>query len=613
LNLHQFRQILVITVLLPLILLLLLALVLAWQIQRTLREQRRIDHTDRITAQLNELERLVVDQETGLRGYQLTHDANALEPYQNAEGALHGTLDRLLLLVREDPDQLGRLRQIRDSHQLWMGFAGKALDNLRAGKIFGDTGLDLNGAQLMAALRTQIGAMTQIEVKRRDQEVQSTNSQVRTLMTFLLVSSIGVGIVLGIFTQRNMKKVSAAFRSSLEEAHQRADELIESRQWLQTTLDSVGDALIACNQQRRVELMNPVARRLTGWSLEDAKGRRLETVFHTVDEETREPVDEQDGHSLLLAKDGAEYLIDQSAAPIRDAKGEVAGVVLVFRDVTDLRKRESALMAHEKLAVAGRLSASIAHEIHNPLDSVANLHYLMEKETDPALQQRYLAMAQQELNRTLQISRAMLGLYREPKAPVEVHLSDLLGSVLLLLDRQLKDQSVTVERKLEEDVPIQGFPGELRQVFTNLITNAAEAAGRGGQVRVLLEDSQTADSRPGATVMITDSGPGVLESHQNKIFKPFFTTKGELGTGLGLWVSRGIVEKHGGTIELTNSTDPVLRGAAVRVYLPALGPASVTAPPPIAANNHHSKDALPENGDARSQRSSVPHGHTELV
>ena len=150
---------------LPLVLLLLLALVLAWQIQRTLREQRRIDHTDRITAQLNELERLVVDQETGLRGYQLTHDPTTLEPYQNAEGALHGTLDRLLLLVREDPDQLRRLRKVRDSHELWMGFAGKALDNLRAGKIFGDTALDLNGAQMMAALRTQIGAMTQVEVK----------------------------------------------------------------------------------------------------------------------------------------------------------------------------------------------------------------------------------------------------------------------------------------------------------------------------------------------------------------------------------------------------------------------------------------------------------------
>ena len=272
-NLHQFRQILVITLLLPLVLLLLLALVLVLQIQRTLREQRRIDHTDRITAQLNELERLVVDQETGLRGYQLTHDPNVLEPYQNAEGLLHISFDRLLLLVKEDPDQLRRLRQVRDSHELWMGFAGKALDNLRAGKIFGDTALDLSGAQLMAGLRTQIGGMTKVEVGRRDQEVQSTNAQVRTLMTILIASSIGIGFFLGIFTQRNMKKVSAAFRASLEEAHQRADDLVDSRQWLQTTLESVGDALIACDRHRRVELMNPVAQKLTGWTFEDARGR----------------------------------------------------------------------------------------------------------------------------------------------------------------------------------------------------------------------------------------------------------------------------------------------------------------------------------------------------
>jgi PAS domain S-box-containing protein len=591
-NLHQFRQILVVTVLLPLALLLLLALVLAWQFQRTLREQRRIDHTDRITAQLNEMERLVVDQETGLREYQLTHDPTTLEPYQNAEGALHMALDRLLYLVMDDPDQMRRLRQIRDSHELWMGFAGKALDNLRAGKLFGDTALDLNGGQRMAALRTQLATMTRVEVKRRDEEVQSTNAQVHTLMLLLVFSSIGTGIVLGIYTQRNMRKVSGAFRSSLEEAHERADELVESRQWLQTTLESVGDALIACDRNRRVDLMNPVAQQLTGWSLEEAKGKPLETVFRTIDEETREPVknpEQQSGpndlatknHALLVAKDGTEVLIDQSAAPIRDAKGKVAGAVLVFRDITDLRKREAALMAHEKLAVAGRLSATIAHEIHNPLDSVANLHYLMANETDPALQQKYLAMAQQELNRTLQISRAMLGLYREPKAPVNVDLRELLESVLLLLDRQLKDKSVAVGKMLGDGAPIQGFPGELRQVFTNLVTNAAEASGRGGRLQILLEP--VADTRLGATVTITDSGPGVLEANQAKLFKPFFTTKGELGTGLGLWVSKGIVEKHGGKIELTNSTDPIFPGAAVRVYLPAMGPASTMA---AAANFH---------------------------
>jgi PAS domain S-box-containing protein len=591
-NLHQFRQILVVTVLLPLALLLLLALVLAWQFQRTLREQRRIDHTDRITAQLNEMERLVVDQETGLREYQLTRDPSTLEPYQNAEGALHMALDRLLYLVMDDPDQMRRLRQIRDSHELWIGFAGKALDNLRAGKLFGDTALDLNGGQLMAALRTQLATMTRVEVKRRDEEVQSTNAQVHTLMLLLVFSSIGTGIVLGIYTQRNMRKVSGAFRSSLEEAHERADELVESRQWLQTTLESVGDALIACDRTRRVDLMNPLAQRLTGWSLDEAKGKPLETVLRTLDEETREPVKNPEepakpddlaakNHVLLLAKDGTECLIDQSAAPIRDAKGEVAGVVLVFRDITDLRRREAALMAHEKLAVAGRLSATIAHEIHNPLDSVANLHYLMANETNPALQQKYLAMAQQELNRTLQISRAMLGLYREPKAPVNIDLRELLESVLLLLDRQLKDKSVAVGRMLGDGPPIQGFPGELKQVFTNLVTNAADASGRGGRMQIMLEP--VGDTRPGATVTITDSGPGVAEANQAKLFKPFFTTKGELGTGLGLWVSKGIVEKHGGKIELTNSTDPIFPGAAVRVYLPAMGPASTTA---AAANFH---------------------------
>jgi PAS domain S-box-containing protein len=585
-NLHQFRKILVITLLLPLVLLLLLALVLAWQIQRTLREQRRIDHTDRVTALLNEMERLVVDQETGLRGYQLTHDRTTLQPYENAEGSLHLTFDSLLSLVRDDPDQLLRLRQVRDSHELWMGFAGKALDNLRGRTVFGDPALDLNGAQLMAALRTQIDTMTQVEIKRRDEEVRSTNAQVRTLWTILLASSIGIGFFLGIFTQRNLKRVSAAFRTSLEEAHQRADELTESRQWLQTTLESVGDALIACDRQRRVELMNPVAQRLTGWTLEEAKGNPLETVFQAVDERTREPVKTPDAeadtkgpsnYSLLIAKDGTEYLIDQSAAPICNDDGEAAGVVLVFRDVTDLRRRDAALMAHEKLAIAGRLSASIAHEIHNPLDSVANLHYLMANEADPAVQQRYLGMAQQELNRTLQISRAMLGLYREPKAPVDVELRELLASVLLLLDRQLKDQSVTIDRKLGEGVSVQGFPGELRQVFTNLITNAAEASGAGGRLQVLLEPSLPADSRAGAMVTISDSGRGVPPELQARLFQPFFTTKGEQGTGLGLWVSRGIVEKHGGTIELSNSGDPAFPGAAVRVYLPALGPATAMA------------------------------------
>jgi PAS domain S-box-containing protein len=608
LNLHQFRQILIHTVLLPLVLLLLLALVMAWQFRRTLREQRSIDQTDRVAAQLNELERRVVDQETGLRGYELTHDPTTLDAFRSAEKPLHDTLDRLRTLVRDDPDQSLRLREVRDSHELWMGFATKALEKTKTQQAYGDPTVDLNGAQLMASLRTQLGAMNQVEIRRRDEEVLSTNSQVRTLMTVLVLSSVAVAIVLGVFTLGNLRRVSAAFRASLEEAHEREDELAESRQWLQTTLESIGDALISCNQQQQVELMNPVAQRLTGWTAEEAKGQALGSVFFTVDEKTRNPINPWSPavgstaktQALLLAKDGAEYVIDQSAAPIRGARGDAAGLVLVFRDITDSRKREAALMAHEKLAVAGRLSASIAHEIHNPLDSVANLHYLLAGESDPALRERYLTLAQQELNRTLQISRALLGLYRESKAPVELDLRELLRSVLFLLDRQLRDRAVTVQRELEEAVCVHGFPGELRQVFTNLISNGAEAAGSGGRVEIKLVPSPALNVGSGAVITVTDSGPGISEKNRAKLFKPFFTTKGELGTGLGLWVSRGIIEKHGGEIDLTNSTDPELPGAVVRVYLPSLGPAKATIP----VDGHPSETA-------DNQPSSFPLHHME--
>ena len=245
-------------------------------------------------------------------------------------------------------------------------------------------------------------------------------------------------------------------------------------------------------------------------------------------------------------------------------------------------------MAHEKLAIAGRLSASIAHEIHNPLDSVANLHYLMANENDPALQQRYLGMAQQELNRTLQISRAMLGLYREPKAPVEVELRELLASVLLLLDRQLKDQSV----KVRPETGRRRFrSGVSRRVAAGVHQPDHQCSGCVGTRRTSAGTARALaprDNRPGAMVTISDSGPGIPPELQTKLFQPFFTTKGEQGTGLGLWVSRGIVEKHGGTIELSNSSDPAFPGAVVRVYLPALGPATAMA----AAGNYRSSQPI---------------------
>ena len=184
----------------------------------------------------------------------------------------------------------------------------------------------------------------------------------------------------------------------------------------------------------------------------------------------------------------------------------------------------------------------------------------------------------------------MLSLYREAKAPVAIDIKEMLESILLLMERRFVALGVTVVPDLPPDLIVHGFPAELRQVFTNLLTNAAEASGiqpNGLQPNPFSSDYIPPSSiirlrarscpagtdktglrrEPGVMVSIKDAGPGVPEAILANLFKPFFTTKGERGTGLGLWVSRGIMTKHGGSIELESSTDPDHHGTTVNVFL----------------------------------------------
>ena len=277
--------------------------------------------------------------------------------------------------------------------------------------------------------------------------------------------------------------------------------------------------------------MNAVAEELTGWTAQEALGRQLNEVFHIVNEETREeaenPVDKVRRLQTVVGLANHTALISgrvrntwSMTAQLRFAAedGEMTGIVLVFRDVTDAHRTEAALIAAEKLAVAGRLAASIAHEIHNPLDSVANLHFLMADEADPEKRAEYLHLAQQEVNRTMQISRTLLSLYREPKAPVPVDLKELAEGVLLLLERRLLQQNIHVDRDYSEPCVVEGFPAELRQVFTNILVNALEAAGNNGRIRVRIDHAPAEELRcVGALVEVTDSGPGISEQAEESL------------------------------------------------------------------------------------------------
>ncbi len=579
-NLREFRRILRQTLFLPILLLLLLAGFAVWQIWRSSEATRALDHSDRISGEIVELEKLIIDQETGLRGYQLTGDRAMLEPYRAANAQIAAHFGALRQHLSDDPVELGRLAALRDRYQIWLGFAEGELAKQPMPR---DADLNRHGKELMDNIRAEAGEMLAAEAGVRKQRSATAIEIEHREFLGILAAALVVGVFLGMFTRSRVNLVSRTYDATLEELEHNANEIYQSRQWFRTTLESIGDAVIACDDDGNVQFMNAVAQNLTGWSTAEALGRPLQEVFRIINEETRKeaenPVEKVRrlkevvglaNHTALISRQGKEYVIDDSGAPILDANGEMTGIVLVFRDVTEERRRDAALIASEKLAVAGRLAASIAHEIHNPLDSVANLLFLLANESDGEKRTEYLQLAQQELGRTMQISRTMLSLYREPKAPVKVDLKELIEGVLLLLDRRLTQQDIVVERNFSEPLIVEGFPAELRQVFTNILVNALEAAGRGGRIRIRIAHAPPEELQgAGAIVEVRDSGPGLSEQQAQNIFQPFFTTKGESGTGLGLWVSLGIIQKHGGTIQITNGNEDGLRGACVRAYLPA--------------------------------------------
>ncbi|MDW5266289.1 MULTISPECIES: ATP-binding protein [Acidobacteriaceae] len=585
-NLNQFNRILRQVFLLPVIALLLAAVALYLQIQGANSTVRLIQQSDAHISQVSRINTLILNEESALRGYENTSDARFLQPYLDAAPHLQAEFDKMKTLPGLDDVEKQYIGDLIDKQQLWLdAFALPVIATIQAGGQVRDVDLNLRGKSMMDDIRQDLANTTHNAEQRRAVRIHLWQSQVRHMEWLLLVLALCVGIFIGLFTRNRMHAVSDAYKTSLDVLGRRAEEIFQSEQQLRTTLASIGDGVITCDTEGRVQMMNPVAVELTGWSQAEAYGKPLETIFHIVNETTRSPMENPvskvkrlnrivglGSNTILIRKDKSELHIADSGAPIRDRTDGIAGVVMVFRDITLERKTQDALLANEKLAVAGRLAATIAHEIHNPLDSVSNLLYLMRNGATKEESVQFMDMAEQELARVTQISRAMLGLYRESKAPVLIDLKDMLQEILLLMERRFSDEQVIVHADLPSGISVDAFPAELRQVFTNLITNAAEAAGPGGKVSVSLrpQPALSIDGHKqvaGATVTIADNGLGVPAEVQPHLFQPFFTTKGERGTGLGLWVSRGIVTKHGGTIELASETGEATHGTSVSVFL----------------------------------------------
>lgn len=247
----------------------------------------------------------------------------------------------------------------------------------------------------------------------------------------------------------------------------------------------------------------------------------------------------------------------------RHHKGEVPPSPVKLDQVTEV------LRENQKLITLGRLAASIAHEINNPLESITNLLYLIEQEATGKTAE-YLKLAQRELTRVVQISKQTLTFSRETATPVRVQLPELIEEVLGLHARRIREKDLRLVRQYESSETVTVFPGEMRQVISNLISNAIEASSQGGRIVIRIRPSRrwTRHGARGLRLSIGDNGSGIPPEVRNRLGEPFFTTKGQGGTGLGLWVTRSILRRYGGDLRVRSSTSPKRHGTVFSLFLP---------------------------------------------
>jgi PAS domain S-box-containing protein len=398
--------------------------------------------------------------------------------------------------------------------------------------------------------------------------------------------------------------VVLVFRDVTEK--RRAEEAVaEQREWFQTALESIGDAVIATDMRGRVVFMNPVAEHLTGWGAKDAAGRKCNDVFRIITEHTRRSVANPvtrvlaegvivglASHTVLIAADGTERPIDDSGAPIRNREGRIVGVVLVFRDVTDRRRaedeRRTAAAERERLLEAERIAraeaerasrikddfiAMVSHELRTPLNAILGwAELMMRSKNDVSMIERGLDVVSrntriqaQLISDLLDISRIVSGKLRLDIASVD--LGAVITDAIEIVQQEAMAKGIEIHKHLDVPVgPIAGDAARIQQIIWNLLSNAIKFSSGGGQVRVYLRDADT-----DAEITVVDTGSGIRPEFLPNVFDRFQQAdlsirRGVGGLGLGLSIVKHLVELHGGRVKAESSGEG--KGAKFTIRLP---------------------------------------------
>jgi PAS domain S-box-containing protein len=345
-------------------------------------------------------------------------------------------------------------------------------------------------------------------------------------------------------------------------------EINKAKEFAWEALEHIPEAFCTFDRDFRVTYMNHAATAIAERAGTEHLGKILWDLYPmligtVVESNFRKAMDERVSVEFeqYFSGDGAEAWFRFCIYP---QPGE--GVILYLRDTTSTQRTEQALRGSEQLATAGRLAASIAHEINNPLEAVTNLLFLAKMdETVGDGTRSLLDVADRELQRLSHIAARSLKFYRQRTAPTHTSLEELIESVLFFNEPDLKVRKIKLERRHRPAPPVLCLPGEIQQVMTNLISNALDALPQNGRLTVAVRPATDREERNGVSVTVADSGQGMSAATLDRLFHPFVTTKGEAGTGLGLWVSKGILDKHQSKIMVRSK---IGCGTVFRLFLP---------------------------------------------
>lgn len=343
---------------------------------------------------------------------------------------------------------------------------------------------------------------------------------------------------------------------------------------LAAIVSSSEDVIVSKDLNGIITSWNDAATRVFGYTADEMIGtsilklipEHLHSDEKTIIENIRAGRRLEHFETVRMTKGGNLIDVSITVSPVKDASGQVIGASKILRDVSNRRRLEQSLLQAEKIAATGRMAATIAHEINNPLAAVMNLLYLLRAKITDDEGRRFLATAEGELGRVSHIAKQTLGYYREHAAASLASVSDIAEHALTIYEPRCTAAGIAVRRSIGPSTRIMLRRGEMMQVISNLIANSIYAMPEGGTLSVSVCDALNAAD--GIVLTVKDDGVGIAPTDLPKVFDAFFTTRATVGTGIGLFVAKQFVEGHGGRINIESNREPDRHGTTIRVFLP---------------------------------------------